>query len=292
MVLRERSTMRPPMLVVEKIAEVRSEVRKCKSAGKSIGFVPTMGALHAGHLSLIQASKRSCAITVVSIFVNPLQFGPKEDLSRYPRPRESDINLCREAGVDLVFYPSVEEMYSPLARTTVDVSEFSEILEGAVRPGHFRGVATVVNKLFNIVGCDRAFFGQKDFQQQFILRRMVEDLNLPLEIVTCPIIRDSDGLALSSRNVYLTDEDRHAALHLSRALRKTESAFSAGERSPALLRSILREQLVNAAKVELEYAVIVDAQTLREIESATDSMAALIAARIGSTRLIDNTVLR
>lgn len=279
------------MLVVERIPDVQQAVQAAKERGLTVGFVPTMGALHAGHLSLVEASRRACGFTVVSIFVNPTQFGPQEDLQRYPRPREADLALCESAGVDLVFYPPVEEMYPPGATTFVEVGELSEIWEGAVRPGHFRGVATVVAKLFHIVPADRAYFGQKDYQQQLILRRMARDLNWPIEIVTCPIVRDADGLALSSRNAYLSASERQSALALSQALREAEEAFARGERQPRKLQGILERRLRSTSGVDVDYAVVVDPETLVELASPQPRMVALVAARIGATRLIDNAVL-
>jgi pantoate--beta-alanine ligase len=279
------------MLVAEHIPDVRDAVRRAKARGQTIGFVPTMGALHAGHLSLIEASRRECDATAVSIFVNPTQFGPQEDFQRYPRPREADLRLCERAGADLVFYPAAEEMYPPGATTFVEVRGLSDVWEGAIRPGHFRGVATVVMKLLHIVPCDRAYFGQKDYQQQLILRRMVQDLNLPVEIVTCPIVRDADGLALSSRNAYLSPSERQAGLSLPQALRDVEEAFAQGERHPRRLQARLRDRITRTPGIVLDYAVVADPETLAELESPLPRMVALVAGRVGATRLIDNTVL-
>jgi pantoate--beta-alanine ligase len=202
------------MQVVEQIADVRRAVGAQKLPGKTIGFVPTMGALHEGHLDLMRTARKACDFVVTSIFVNPTQFAPHEDLNRYPRPKERDLELCQSVGVDLVFYPTVDEMYPRGAVTTVMVEGLSSLLEGAIRPTHFRGVTTVVAKLFGIVTPDRAYFGQKDYQQQLIIRTMVRDLNMPLEIVTCPTTRDPDGMALSSRNAYLSPSERTAGLCL------------------------------------------------------------------------------
>ncbi len=280
------------MQVAERIADVRQAIRAARRDGKPIGFVPTMGALHAGHMSLVTASRNECGYTVVSIFVNPTQFGPHEDLDRYPRPRTADLTLCEQAGVDLVFYPPVEEMYPPRATTFVEVGGLSDIWEGAIRPGHFRGVATIVAKLLNIVGCDRAYFGQKDYQQQLVLRRMAADLDLPVEIITCPIARDPDGLALSSRNAYLSPAEREAGLAISRALLAAERAVKAGERDPRQLQQILRSILDAARGLQTEYAIVVDPDTMRELDQAQAEMVALIAARSGTTRLIDNLILK
>jgi pantoate--beta-alanine ligase len=205
--------------VAESVQSVRDAVSRAKQAGHRVGFVPTMGALHVGHVSLIERARAECGYVAVSIFVNPTQFGPNEDFNRYPRPRNADLAMCREAGADLVFYPTVETMYPVGHRTFVEVAGLSEILEGAIRPGHFRGVTTVVTKLFNIVQADRAYFGQKDYQQQSVIRVMARELDMPTEVVTCETIRDPDGLALSSRNAYLSESERKSGLALSRALR-------------------------------------------------------------------------
>jgi pantoate--beta-alanine ligase len=276
------------MRVVERVSDVRQAIRLARQSGRSIGFVPTMGALHAGHMSLVEASRKECDFTAVSIFVNPTQFGPHEDLAKYPRPRDVDLALCEQADVDLVFSPAVEEMYPPGAITFVEVAGLSDIWEGAVRPGHFRGVATIVAKLFHAVPADRAYFGEKDYQQQLIIRRMAADLDFPMEIVTCPTIRDADGLALSSRNAYLTPAERQAGLAISRALFAAESAFQSGERGPRRLQRLIHETL---AALSVDYAVIVDPHTLAELHAPADRMVALIAARVGATRLIDNLIL-
>lgn len=280
------------MIVLERIAAARQAVQSARSSGSTVGFVPTMGALHAGHLSLVEASRRDCDFTAVSIFVNPTQFGPNEDLQRYPRPREADLALCEQAGVDLVFYPQVEEMYPTGAITFVDVAGLSNIWEGAFRPGHFRGVATVVAKLFHIIPADRAYFGQKDYQQQLILRKMVRDLDFPLEIVTCPTKRDPDGLALSSRNAYLSFDERQLSLAISQSLRAVESAVKLGQHQPRHLQAIMRDRLSTIAGLSLEYAIIVDPDSMVELDRPQPTMVALIAARVGKTRLIDNTILQ
>jgi len=213
-------------------------------------------------------------------------------LQRYPRPRAADLALCEDAGVDLVFYPPVEEMYPPGALTFVEVAGLSNIWEGVIRPGHFRGVTTVVAKLLNIAGCDRAYFGQKDYQQQLILRRMATDLNWPTEIITCPILRDADGLALSSRNIYLSPTERAAGLAISQSLFAVEHAFAGGERRPRQLQKLLRDSLESAPELIVEYAIIVDPETMVELEESAEQMVALIAARSGATRLIDNVILK
>lgn len=251
-----------------------------------------MGALHVGHVSLIERARAECDYVVVSIFVNPTQFGPNEDFNRYPRPRDADLKLCAQAGADLVFYPSVETMYPKGHRTFVEVSGLSAVLEGAIRPDHFRGVATVVTKLFNIVQADRAYFGQKDYQQQTLIRVMSRELDLPVEIVTCETIRDPDGLALSSRNAYLSPEERQAGLSLSRALRTAERLVAQGERSVAKLEAAMRQEIESTPGIRLDYAVVVHHESLAPLETAEPVMAALVAGRVGTTRLIDNLKLR
>jgi pantoate--beta-alanine ligase len=251
-----------------------------------------MGALHVGHVSLIERARLECQYVAVSIFVNPTQFGPTEDFNRYPRPREADLQICRDAGADLVFYPTVETMYPAGHRTIVEVQGLSDILEGAIRPGHFRGVATVVAKLFAIVLPDRAYFGQKDFQQQTLIRVMTRELNLPTEVVTCPTIRDPDGLALSSRNAYLSPSERQAGLCLSSALRSAERLAAEGERNIKRLQAAMQHEIEMTPGVKLEYAVVVHPETLCELDAAEREMVALVAARVGTTRLIDNLILR
>jgi pantoate--beta-alanine ligase len=277
------------MHVVERIALVRKALLPVRASGATIGFVPTMGALHAGHRSLIEQARAECRHVVVSIFVNPTQFAAHEDLSKYPRPRQQDLVLCQTAGADLVFYPSVEEMYPPGGLTVVEVSGLTTLWEGATRPTHFRGVTTVVAKLLNIVGPDVAYFGQKDFQQQAIIRQMVRDLDFPVEIRTCPTIRDADGLALSSRNVYLSVAQRHSALCLSRALRAGETLFRA-DKPPPEIAAAMRTEIQQTPGVVLDYAAVVDPDTLQEAERLQSRLVALVAARVGTTRLIDNAI--
>ena len=278
--------------VAESVADVRAEVVTARRAGHAVGFVPTMGALHAGHISLIERARAECRFVVVSIFVNPTQFGPNEDFSRYPRPRERDLELCHNAGADLVFYPTVETMYPLGHRTFVEVSGLSDVLEGKIRPGHFRGVATVVTKLFLIVLADKAYFGQKDYQQQMVIRVMTRELNIPTEIVTCETKRDPDGLAMSSRNAYLTPAERQAGLSLSQALRLAERLFVQGERNVSRVEAAMRSHIEATSGAVLDYAVIVHSETLSELTAAEPEMVALIAARFGTTRLIDNQILR
>lgn len=280
------------MEVVSTVAELRARVSGWKRAGESVGLVPTMGALHAGHMSLATSSRRECDKTVLTIFVNPTQFAPHEDLTRYPRPLERDLDLCQREGVDLVFTPAVEEVYPPGDSTFVEVTGITKNWEGELRPSHFRGVATVVCKLFLMALPDRAYFGQKDFQQQAIIRRMTRDLHLPLEIVTCPIVRDADGLALSSRNVYLSPEDRQAGLCLPRSLKHVEDLWQSGERDPARLTRELRSVLAAEPRMSLNYGVLVDPMTLEEATKPRNELVALVAGRVGQTRLLDNTWLR
>ena len=278
----------PSLVVAKTIAELREHVLAARNSGLRVGCVPTMGALHAGHLSLVAAAKRECPFVVVTIFVNPTQFAPHEDLSKYPRPFERDLEMCRAAGVDVVFHPDVETVYPTGATTFVEVGGLSTTLEGAFRPGHFRGVATVVLKLFNMVLPDVAFFGQKDFQQQLLIKQMVRDLDVPVEIRTCPTLREPDGLAMSSRNVYLNPDDRQTSLVLSQALKlATEMCRQAGM-NPAAVRAAMRRHLESLPGVRIDYATLVDATSLAEIESFVPEMVALIAARVGTTRLIDN----
>lgn len=273
---------------VSTIAELRSAVRSAREPGKRIALVPTMGALHAGHRSLIDTARRETDFVVVTIFVNPTQFGPQEDFRKYPRPIEQDLASCANAGADLVFTPSASEVYPPPFLSTVNVTGISEVLEGACRPGHFQGVSTIVLKLFNMVQPDVAFFGQKDFQQQLLIRRMVRELDLPLEIRVCPTIREPDGLALSSRNVFLSPDERTSALSLNRSLRLAESRLLSGETNLAQIRLEMREMLLSTPNLKLEYATVVDPETIAELDHPQPLQVAVVAARIGGTRLIDN----
>ena len=278
------------MNVVKTIGETRGACRGAKRTG-SLGLVPTMGALHEGHLSLVRAAKRQCDAVAVSLFVNPMQFGPNEDLAKYPRTFERDCELLEKEGADLLFAPSVEEMYPGGATTFVTVEGLSERLDGKSRPGHFRGVTTVVSKLFHIVEPDRAFFGQKDAAQVAVIRRMVRDLDLPVEIVVCPIVRESDGLAMSSRNVYLNAAQRKSALALSRSLRAVEDRFRSGERCAAALVEAGKNVIAQEPSVRLDYYEIVDPETLLSNEEVRVPALVTVAAFVGATRLIDNVVL-
>jgi len=284
------------MKICSTIAEVRAACRDARASCRHLGLVPTMGALHEGHLSLIRAAKAQCQAVAVSLFVNPTQFGPTEDLSKYPRQFDRDIALLEKERVDILFAPTVEEIYptGPTPRTDatwVMVEELSERLDGRSRPGHFRGVTTIVAKLFHIIEPDAAFFGQKDAAQLAIIRRMVRDLNFPVEIVACPIVREPDGLAMSSRNAYLNRDERVRALVLHRALEQAHQKFVAGERIAARLISAAKEVFAGQPDVVLDYCEIVDPDTLEPVEQVSQKSLMAVAAYVGKTRLIDNLVL-
>jgi pantoate--beta-alanine ligase len=284
------ATLKPPA-VITSAAEVHRLVRAQQADGKRVGLVPTMGALHAGHLSLVERSLQECDYTAVSIFVNPKQFSPQDDFAKYPRPLEADIAKLAELNVPLIFAPTATEMYPPGFVTHVEVDGITAPWEGALRPGHFRGVTTVVLKLFQIAPADRAYFGRKDYQQALVIRKMIADLNLPIEIVVCPLVRDADGLALSSRNAYLSADDRRRALALPRALQLAHKMFSAGERSAVKIRDAMRSLISAEPELKLDYAAVVDPQTLIELTRIETSAVALVAARVGTTHLIDNEIL-
>jgi pantoate--beta-alanine ligase len=279
------------MEIVKTIDRVRKIISRAKSAGRKVGFVPTMGALHEGHFSLIRAAKKQTVFVVVSIFVNPTQFGPGEDLAKYPRPFKKDVNACRKLGVDVVFAPTVKQMYPQENITWVNVEKLSEPLCGKSRPGHFRGVATVCSKLFNIVQPDIAFFGQKDAQQAIVIQRMAADLNMLLKIVVCPTVREKDGLAMSSRNAYLRPKERKDAALLYAALQGAEVFIAAGERKSKTLVSELKKILKISRLMKIDYIKIVDAKTLEEIKRVKGRVLIAIAAKIGGTRLIDNIIV-
>jgi len=279
------------MDVAKTIAEIRRCVRQARAAGKTVGLVPTMGALHVGHVSLIEAAAARCDFVVVSIFVNPTQFGPAEDFEKYPRPFEKDLAICAEHGVGAVFAPSPTEMYPQENLTWVGVEKLTESLCGRSRPGHFRGVTTVCTKLFNIVGCDVAFFGQKDAQQAVVIQRMVADLNMPLEIAVCPTVREDDGLAVSSRNKYLSAEQRRDATQIFQSLRRCREMIEAGEEDAAAIRAEMCEILGRVAAMEIEYVSIADAGTLEEIERIGGRVLVAVAVRLGPARLIDNILV-
>ena len=276
------------MQIVTKVAEMQSVCRKYRSNGVVLGFVPTLGALHEGHLSLVRRARAECGVVVASIFVNPLQFGPNEDLAKYPRPFEQDCRLLEAEGVEVLFAPDAAEMYPKNAVTTVTVPGVGDRLDGASRPGHFTGVATVVAKLFHIVGPDRAYFGQKDAAQLAVLRQMVRDLNFDIKLVECAIVRDTDGLALSSRNRYLGVAERERALALHRALQQIERMIAAGERQSATLVQSGIEILKTVDGVRVDYLAIVDADTLLPVTSVETGSLVAVAAYVGNTRLIDN----
>ncbi len=277
--------------VVSDIAELRVAIGAARAAGRRIGFVPTMGALHEGHLRLLDAARREADFVVMSIFVNPLQFGPNEDLARYPRDLARDHALAAARGADLLFAPTVDTMYPPGSETRVLPGATAERWEGAVRPGHFAGVLTVVLKLFNLVQPDVAVFGQKDVQQVTLIRAMVRDLDVPVRLVVAPTVREADGLALSSRNAYLTAEERRRALVLSRSLRAAHEAFVAGVRHTEELAGIVQAVLDEEPAVRVDYVSIVEPERLEPVETAAEDTVVALAARVGSTRLIDNIVL-
>jgi pantoate--beta-alanine ligase len=271
---------------------MRAASRAARREGKSLGLVPTMGALHEGHLSLVRAARAQCDLVVASIFVNPLQFGPNEDLAKYPRNFDRDRDLLKQNGVDFIFAPSVEEMYPAGAVTYVTVEGLSDKLCGRSRPGHFRGVTTVVSKLFNIVEPGRAFFGQKDAAQSTIIRRMVRDLNIPVQVVVCPIVREPDGLAMSSRNAYLDAQQRESARVVYRALMAVQERFDQGERKVDALIDAGGRAFAQVPSVRLDYFEIVDPETLDPVDDLSRPALVAVAAFVGKARLIDNIVLR
>jgi len=279
------------MLIAKTIADVRSAVAKLRAERRAIGLVPTMGALHAGHLSLVRAAKASCDAVVATIFVNPTQFAPGEDFAKYPRTLDADCALLEAAGVDILFAPDAAEMYLPGASTVVEIAGISDRLDGVSRPGHFRAVATVVAKLFNIVQPDNAFFGQKDAAQVAVLRRMVRDLNVPLELVVCPTMREPDGLAMSSRNRYLSPDERQQALVLSRALRHVEAEISGGVIESAPLIDAGLAILAEEPEIRLDYLRIVDPDTLEDVADVSLGALIAVAAVVGPARLIDNVLI-
>ena len=279
------------MELVETIESVCSLVAAARAQGKSVGFVPTMGALHAGHISLVEAAAKKCDFVVVSIFVNPTQFAPTEDFQSYPRDLEGDMKICAESGVDVVFAPTAGEMYARANVTWVDVEKLTQNLCGRSRPAHFRGVTTVCAKLFNIVSPNVAFFGQKDAQQAIIIKRMVSDLNMPLQIAVCPTVREPDGLALSSRNQYLSAQERKDAALLSAALSECEKLVAAGRRNCKALIESMHKIISRSSKAQIEYISIVDPETLADLNVIEGAALVALAAKIGSTRLIDNILV-
>lgn len=282
----------PTLEVIPTIGQLRQRLKRERAAGKRIGLVPTMGYLHAGHLSLVQRAKGECDVVVMSVFVNPLQFGANEDFDRYPRDLARDRALAEEAGVDVLFHPSVEEMYPRGTLTTVRVDErLTGRLCGRSRPGHFDGVATVVSKLFHIVEPDRAYFGQKDAQQLAIIERMVEDLNFPVQVVGCPIVREADGLAMSSRNVYLNEAERRVAPLLYHALCQGKALIEGGEKSPSAVVERVKETISQEPRFRIDYVELLRYPDLEPLETIHGKVILAIAAWLGQTRLIDNVIL-
>ncbi|MDN5367549.1 MAG: pantoate--beta-alanine ligase [Thermovirga sp.] len=279
------------MKIIKEPSEVREYIRQKGINREEIGFVPTMGYLHEGHLSLVRRCKQENSFCVVSIFVNPLQFGPSEDLAAYPRDFDRDSALLEKEGVDLLFAPREEDMYYPDFSTVVKENKLSRYMCGAFRPGHFDGVCTVVLKLFNIVQPGRAYFGQKDYQQLQVLKRMVRDLNVPVEVIGCPIVRDHDGLALSSRNVYLTEEQRKEALKIPKALEEAERLFKSGVKDVKALEAKVREILSEGDGLKVQYVEIRDAENLEEVNEIKGKVVIAVAAYVGKARLIDNKIL-
>ncbi|MCS7254761.1 MAG: pantoate--beta-alanine ligase [Armatimonadota bacterium] len=280
------------MKVVTSVSEMQSCAMRLRMENKVIGFVPTMGYFHEGHLSLMRRARSECDVVIVSIFVNPIQFSPGEDYERYPRDVERDLKMAEDVGVDIIFHPSVEEMYPEGYATYVHVERLTEGLCGAHRPGHFLGVTTVVAKLFNIVMPHKAYFGEKDYQQLMVIKRMVKDLNFPVEIVSCPTVREKDGLAMSSRNVYLQPEERQAALSLSRGLMAAKEMFERGERDANALKRLVEECMRSSKLVRPQYIEVVDAETLEPVERIERDAVIAVAAFVGKARLIDNVILK
>ncbi len=283
-------SMLSPQLVTT-VAQLRAELNAVRRAGKRIGLVPTMGALHEGHLSLVRAAKAECDCTVVSIYVNPSQFGPNEDFAKYPRTLEADLALLAGCGTDLVFAPGNEEVYRPGHATWVEVGAVAEPLEGTCRPGHFRGVATIVLKLLNMVQPDAAYFGQKDFQQALVIRRMAADLDVPVAIRVCPIVREPDGLAMSSRNRYLSPAARQRALVLWKSLQLAGQLVAGGQRRAGEIAARMRELIETAEDARIDYIALVDPETLQPVETIAGRTLAALAVKIENTRLIDNCLL-
>jgi len=279
------------MKIAETIKAVRDLVGAACEQNKKIGLVPTMGALHIGHISLVERAVKECGFVVVSIYVNPTQFGPGEDFEKYPRPLEQDLEICKKEGVDVVFNPSTDEMYSAENLTWVDVEKLTEPLCGQLRPGHFRGVTTVCAKLFNIVAPDVAYFGHKDAQQSIVIRRMVADLNMPLEIVVCPTVREADGLAVSSRNKYLTEQQRKDATFIYKSLQKCREMVDSGVTDVDKIIEKMRKILNEPNSMQVEYVSIVGAQTLEQMEKICGKVLAAVAVKIGNARLIDNILM-
>jgi pantoate--beta-alanine ligase len=278
------------MKIIRTIGTMQHHAEKLRRRGKVIGFIPTLGALHKGHLSLMRKARQQCDIVVASIFVNPAQFGPHEDYRRYPRDLEGDQKKCKTAGVDILFVPSASRMYPPAHRTKVSLRRLGDILEGMSRPDHFTGVATVVLKLFNIIHPDRAYFGQKDYQQTVVIRRMVKDLHLNTRITVTPTVRESDGLAMSSRNMYLSKEQRRQATILWKALQEAKKLIQGGVKEASQVRSAMIRRIAQESHVKIDYVAVVDSVTLEEVKYIGRAALLALAVRIGHTRLIDNMI--
>ncbi len=277
--------------LIKSIQEMKEIVKNLKSKGKSIGFVPTMGYLHEGHKSLLECSKKDNDITILSVFVNPIQFGENEDFDKYPRDINRDLEIANSVGVDYLFNPDYKEMYPEGYSTYVVMESLVDKLCGTYRPGHFKGVLTIVNKLFNIVKPDRAYFGKKDYQQYKVIQKMVKDLNMDVEVIGCPLIREKDGLAMSSRNKYLSPEERKSALSLSKALFEAKKRFEEGETNPDKLKELIKNIINSYPNTKIQYVEIVDSETLESKEKVEKGDIIALAVFVGSTRLIDNIEL-
>jgi pantoate--beta-alanine ligase len=280
------------MRIITRISEMQTLADSLRKQGKRIGFVPTMGFLHEGHLSLMRRARQESDAVIASIFVNPIQFGPTEDFDQYPRDEAGDRKACEAAGVDILFMPEAKEMYPETPSVFITVGGISEILEGALRPGHYRGVATVVAKLFHIVKPHKAFFGQKDYQQCVVIKRMVKELNMDIEIAVLPTVREADGLAMSSRNSYLSAEERHAAPAIYRALSEAEHLIASGVKEPGKLKNKMQAVLREEKGIEIDYIELVDPETLASAVGIAGKMVILVAVRLGRTRLIDNVLIQ
>lgn len=276
------------MVIVESINNMKNEMKTCKEKGLSIGLVPTMGCLHTGHMSLIKKAREENDIVVVSIFVNPTQFGPNEDFDRYPRTREKDLEVCRANNCDFVFLPQSDEMYPEDFLTFVEVEDLGKVLCGISRPTHFRGVTTILTKLFNITKANRAYFGQKDAQQLIIVKKMVEDLNMDIEIIGCPTVREDDGLALSSRNTYLNDEERKDGLLLYKSLTLAKDLILNGEKDAGVIKKEIENTINSGKNTSIDYIEIVNNKTLKPVLKVEDNILIALAVNVGNTRLIDN----
>jgi pantoate--beta-alanine ligase len=289
--LSTRSEIPAAPRIIRDGGELRQLITSTRTAGKTVGLVPTMGALHEGHLSLVERSRAECDVTVASIFVNPTQFAPNEDFKRYPRNMDRDVAMLGGRGCDFVFVPTESDMYPPGHSTFVDVGPIGAALEGEIRPTHFRGVATIVLKLFQLAPADRAYFGRKDYQQTLVIRQMATDLNVPMDIRVCPIVREPDGLAMSSRNAYLSASERSSALALSRSLKRAEELVGDGERDVAKIRRAIEAEIESAGPIDLQYVAFVADGTLIPVSTISAPTTIAIAAVVGKTRLIDNTLV-